>query len=441
LLYSYGELYLWRVISGTPRDVGFGTYKGWKDCSVRTISVDQLKRVLQDIPENPRVLVSGNFATPMSLLKEFDNAVPTYTLHMLNAQQGIPNREGVTYESAFVGPGMRNSPRLNYIPSRLSMLPVIIRDHAIPDIVLLHTSPRRFDTVSLGTEVNILPAAIETVRDRGGIVIAQANKNMPYTYGDAQVYENEIDFLVEIDEPLLEHKAGKGNPIAKAIGEKIAELVKDNSTLQMGIGAIPDAVLGLLQNRTGLRVWTEMFSDGILNLEKVSALDRDVPITASFLFGSKELYEWVDLNRRIQMLRTEKTNDPSNIAKQARMTSVNAALQVDLMDQANASRINGNIYSGFGGSTDFIVGALHSRGGHSFMALPSWHEKSNSSKIVPIIDEGVTSFQHSYVVTENGVARCFGRSENEQAQNIINYAAHPKARESLAQAGKKLGLL
>ena len=197
---------------------------------MRTISIDQLKRVLADIPENPRVLVSGNFATPFSLLNEFDRAIPKYTLHMLNAQLGIPNREGVTFESSFVGPGMRNSSRLNYIPSRLSMLPVIIRDHAIPDIVLLHTSPRRYDTVSLGTEVNILPAAIETVRDRGGIVIAQANKNMPYTYGDAQVYENEIDFLVEIDEPLMEHHPGETNDVARAIGEKDRKSTRLNSS-------------------------------------------------------------------------------------------------------------------------------------------------------------------------------------------------------------------
>ena len=341
---------------------------------MRTISLDELKRVLKDIPDNPRVLVSGNFATPKALLNAFDSAVSQYTLHMLNAQPGIPNRDGVTYESAFVGPGMRNSPHLNYIPSRLSLLPVIIRDHAIPDVVLLHTSLRRYDTVSLGTEVNILPAAIETVRNRGGIVIAQANSNMPYTYGDAQIYENEIDFLIEVDEPLAEHKPGHGNAIAHAIGEKIADLVKDQSTLQMGIGAIPDAVLGRLKSRKGLRIWTEMFSDGVLNLQKAGALDEEVPITASFMFGTKELYEWANLNRRIQMLRTEKTNDPSQIARQARMTSVNAALQVDLYDQANASRVNGKIYSGFGGSTDFIVGSLHSRGGHSFMALPSWHE-------------------------------------------------------------------
>ena len=408
---------------------------------MRKITVDEFKRVLLDIPDKPRVLASGNFATPKTLLTAFDSVVPNYTLHMLNAQIGIPDREGVQYETAFVGPGMRNSPRLNYVPSRLSLLPVLIRDHLIPDIVLIHTSERRFDTLSLGTEVNILPAAIETVRARGGIVIAQSNKQMPYTYGDAQIYENEIDFLIEVDEPLAEHHPIHLTPTAKAIGEKIAELVKDQSTLQMGIGAVPDAVLELLQNRSGLRIWTEMFSDGVLNLHKVGALDDEVPITASFVFGSRELYDWLHLNRRVQMLRTEKTNDPSQIAKQARMTSVNAALQVDLYDQANASRVRGRIYSGFGGSTDFIVGSLHSRGGHSFMALPSWHEKSESSNIIPLVDEAVTSFQHSFVVTENGVARCFGRSQTEQAQNLINFAAHPKARESLSQAGKKMGLL
>ena len=412
-----------------------------QDKAVRKITVDEFKRVLLDIPDNPRVLASGNFATPKTLLTAFDSVVPNYTLHMLNAQIGIPDREGVKYETAFVGPGMRNSPRLDYVPSRLSLLPVLIRDHLIPDIVLLHTSQRRFDTVSLGTEVNILPAAIETVRARGGIVVAQSNKQMPYTYGDAQIYENEIDFLIEVDEPLAEHHPIHLTPTAKAIGEKIAELVKDQSTLQMGIGAVPDAVLELLQNRSGLRIWTEMFSDGVLNLHKVGALDDEVPITASFVFGSRELYDWLHLNRRVQMLRTEKTNDPSQIAKQARMTSVNAALQVDLYDQANASRVRGRIYSGFGGSTDFIVGSLHSRGGHSFMALPSWHEKSESSNIIPLVDEAVTSFQHSFVVTENGVARCFGRSQTEQAQNLINFAAHPKARESLSQAGKKMGLL
>ncbi|MFM8896840.1 MAG: acetyl-CoA hydrolase/transferase C-terminal domain-containing protein, partial [Actinomycetales bacterium] len=196
-----------------------------------------------------------------------------------------------------------------------------------------------------------------------------------------------------------------------------------------------------LLGRKGLRIWTEMFSDGVLGLHRAGALDPDVPITASFIFGSAELYQWLHLNRGVQMLRTERTNDPAMIAKQARMTSVNAALQVDLLDQANASRIKGRIYSGFGGSTDFIVGALHSRGGQSFIALPSWHPKANVSTIVPMLTEPVTSLQHSYVATEQGIAEIFGRSERDQALNIINQAAHRDAREFLTDQAGALGLI
>jgi acyl-CoA hydrolase len=403
--------------------------------------MEQLKTVLKDLPENPRVIVSGNFAMPKALMSAFDSQVPKYRLHMLNAPAGIPHREGVSYESAFIGPGMRNSKRLTYVPCRLSLLPVLIMSHLKPDIVLIHTSLPRFDTISLGTEVNILPAAIEAARANGGIVIAQANSHMPYTYGDAQIYEHEIDFLLESDEPLTEHHSSTLTPVGRAIGERIAPMIKDNSTLQLGIGAVPDATLELLKSRSGMRIWTETFSDGVLNLEEASALDEGVPITASFVFGSKRLYEWLHLNRRIRMFRTEKTNDPSQIGKQARMTSINAALQVDLYDQANASRVRNKIYSGFGGSTDFITGALHSTGGQSFMALPSWHRKSNSSTIVPLIDGAVTSFQHSHVVTENGIARCFGMSEREQAENIIEFAAHPDARAELTTAARAMGLL
>ncbi len=403
--------------------------------------MDQLKTILKNLPENPRVVVSGNYAMPKALMATFDSQVPNFILHMLNAQVEIPRREGISYESAFIGPGMRNLPNVTYIPCRLSLLPVLIKSHLKPDVVLLHTSLPRFDTVSLGTEVNILPAAIEAVRANGGIVIAQANAHMPYTYGDAQIYEHEIDFLIESDEELTEHHASELTSIGRAIGEQIARLIKDNSTLQLGIGSIPDATLELLKFRNGMRIWTETFSDGVLNLEEASALDEGIPITASFAFGSKRLYEWMHLNRRIRMFRTEKTNDPSQISRQARMTSINGTMQVDLYDQANASRIRGQIYSGIGGSTDFITGALHSTGGQSFMALPSWHTKSNSSTIVPLIDGAVTSFQHSHVVTENGIARCFGMSEREQAANLIHYAAHPDARENLTSAAKKMGLL
>ena len=408
---------------------------------MRVINTDQLKSVLASLPENPRIIASGNFATPNTLLKAADENISEFRLHMLNAQPGIPDREGITYESAFVGHGMRRHQRLEYIPSRLSLLPVVIRDYARPDAVFIHTSERRHDTVSLGTEVNILPAAIETARAHGGVIIAQANKQMPYTYGDAQIYESEIDYLVEVDEPLLTKPETTFAPESLEIGQRIAALIEDNSTLQLGIGAIPDSVLTSLSDRKGLRIWTEMFSDGVLDLFKMGVLDPDILLTASFIFGSQELYEWLHLNRRVQMLRTERTNDPSNIAKQAKMQSINAALQIDLFDQANASHVRGEIYSGFGGSTDFIVGALHSRGGRSFMALPSWHPKAQVSTIVPRLTENITSFQHSFVVTEQGAAACFGRTQSEQALNLITHAAHPNAREELIQTASENKLL
>ncbi len=408
---------------------------------MRVINVEQLKNILSNLPTNPRVVASGNFATPQVLLNALDEVVPNYRLNMLNAQKGLPDREGVTYETAFVGPGMRGNPRLVYVPCRLSLVPVLFRDHFRPDVVLLHCSSRRFDTVSLGTEVNILPSAIDAVREHGGLVIVQANPQMPYTYGDAQIYESEIDYLVEVDEVIPTHEPGDLGDVAREIGNRIAALVDQHSTLQLGIGAVPDAVLAALTDRKGLRIWTEMFSDGVLNLYKAGALDEDVPLTASFIFGSRELYDWLHLNRGVRMMRTEHTNAPAQIARQAKMTSVNAALQVDLFDQANASRVKGVIYSGFGGSTDFIVGALHSRGGKSFMALPSWHAKANCSTFVPRITEPVTSFQHSYVATENGIAACFGLSQRDQALNLINKAAHPNVREELTEKAIEFGLI
>jgi acyl-CoA hydrolase len=408
---------------------------------VRVITVEQLKSILASLPANPRIVASGNFATPKALLQLADECIPEFRLHMLNAQLGIPDREGITYESAFVGTGMRRHPRLVYIPTRLSLLPVLYRDHYRPDVVMLHASPPRFDTVSLGTEVNVLPAAIDAARARDGIVIVQSNKQMPYTYGDAQIYESEIDYLVEVDEPLALKPTTELNDTAREIGSRIAALIEDNSTLQLGIGAIPDAGLAGLKERKGLRIWTEMFSDGVLDLHEAGVLDDEILLTASFVFGSQELYDWLHLNRKVRMMRTERTNDPSQIARQAKMTSINAALEVDLFDQANASHVRGQIYSGFGGSTDFIVGSLHSRGGQSFMALPSWHPKANVSTIVPRVSANVTSFQHSHVATENGIADCFGHSQNDQAHNIIEKAAHPNAREELRVKAREFGLL
>jgi acyl-CoA hydrolase len=407
---------------------------------VRELSIEQLKHLLGALPDNPRIVASGNFATPHALLGAAEASIANFRLFMLNAHPGIPDRDGIIFESPFVGPGMRGSARLTYIPCRLSLVPVLFRDHHKPDIVMLNTSRASGGRVSLGTEVNVLPAAIESARAGGALVIAQCNSEMPYTFGDAEIDESLIDYYIDVSEPLAEKPAPSADDIASQIGETVSSLVLDGSTLQLGIGAIPDSVVSQLTTRRSLRIWTEMFSDGVLGLDRADSLDEATQITASFVFGSRELYDWIDRNERVRMLRTETTNNPALIAKQPQMTSINSALQVDLYDQANASHVRGRIYSGFGGSTDFIVGALHATGGKSIMALPSWHAKANVSTIVPRITEYVTSFQHSHVITEQGVADCFGHSEKEQAFNLIHRAAHPSAREELLAAAASMGL-
>jgi acyl-CoA hydrolase len=403
--------------------------------------MEELRRALKDLPEQPRVVASGNFATPWQLLEEVDELLPTYRLSVLNAQHGMPDREGVELETSFVGVGMRSSPRLHYIPSRLSLVPTLYEGANPPDVVLVHTSLPRDGKVSLGTEVNVLPAAIEAVRRRGGVVIAQANRFMPYTFGDAEIDLEDVDLVVEADAPLVSPPELHLDDASARIGELVAGRVHDGATLQAGIGAVPDATLGALKDRRGLRIWTEMFSDSVLELERVGALDRGRPITTSFLFGSPELYAWVDGNPRVRMARTETTNDPARIAQNTAMTSVNTALQVDLFGQANASRIGAKIYSGFGGQTDFIVGALHSKGGQALIALRSWHPRADRSTIVPLVDEPVTSFQMTGVVTEQGVAEVFGHDQKSQARHLIENAAHPRVREELWEEAHALSLV
>lgn len=408
---------------------------------MQRVSTSELAKVLGSLPSGARVVASGNFATPKALLKLADEHQAEFRLFMLGAQVGIPDREGVIFESPFLGPGMRHSPRLNYIPCRLSLVPVLLSQHYQPDVVLLHASAVRDGKVSLGVEVNILPAAIQAAKKNGGLVIVQSNPQMPYTFGDGEISVDDIDYLIEVDEELTEAPNIPLNDTSLEIGSQIASRVANCSTLQLGIGAIPNAVIDAMQNHQGLQIWTEMFSDGVLGLVRNGAIADESTLTASFLFGSKDLYEWVNLNERVHMRRTEITNDPGVISMQMQMTSINAALQVDLYDQANASFVNGQPYSGFGGSTDFIVGALHALGGASFMALPSWHGKSKSSNIVHRLSEAATSFQHSYVVTEQGVAECFGRSAIEQATNLIEKAAHPDARDYLRDEAAAAGLL
>ena len=295
--------------------------------------------------------------------------------------------------------------------------------------------------MSLGTEVNVLPAAVEEARRRGAVVLAQLNPRMPWTSGDAVLSLDDIDAGVEVDVPLVAHAGGPTDQTSSEIGLRVASRVPHGATLQAGIGAVPDAALAGLTGHKGLRVWTEMFSDGVMNLDVAGALDRSVPVTASFLFGSQELYDWVDGNERVTMLRTERTNSPAMIASQRAMTSINTGLQVDLFGQVNASRIGARIYSGFGGQSDFVSGALQSAGGQAVMALRSWHPRADRSAIVPLVDEPVTSFQPSLVVTEQGEAELWGVDERTQARRLIECAAHPRVRDDLTEEAEALGLL
>lgn len=400
-----------------------------------------LAHALSRLPDNPRIVVTGNHATPWHALGLVDDLLDSYRLWALNGQLGLPDREGVTLETSFVGPGQRRSPRLSYVPSRLSMVPTLFGRQLPPDAVVLHTTRPRGGKVSLGVEVNVLPAALEAAKRRGGVVVAQVNDRMPWTCGDALVDLELIDVLVDGDAALPTAPVTAIDDASARIGELVAGRVSDGSTLQAGIGAVPDATLTGLRDRNGLRVWTEMFSDSVFALEKVGALDRNVPITASFLFGSPELLEWVDRNQRIVMARTEVTNSPARIAQNPSMVSVNTALQIDLFAQANASRIKARIHSGFGGQTDFIVGAMHSAGGQAFIALRSWHPKADCSTIVPLVDEPVTSFQMTAVVTEQGVAEIAGHDQREQARQLIEHAAHPSVREELREEALALGLM
>ena len=392
-------------------------------------------------PDEPRIVVSGNFATPWELVHLAVAKIPVFRFFVLNAQAGWPQRSGIITETPFVGAGVRADDDLKYLPMRLSLVPRLFATSRPPDVVMIHTSTPRNGKVSLGIETNLLPAAIEEVRRRGGLVIAQLNSHMPYTFGDSEIMIDDIDLAIEFESVLPSPNDRPLDELAQVIGESIASLSNDGSTLQLGIGQLPDAALDQMHHRRHLGVWSEMVSDGIMRLDRAGAIYVNRVMTSTFLFGTPELYEWADENPRLVMRRTEVANNPSRIAEQPSMLSINTALQVDLYAQSNASFVRGRIYSGFGGQPDFVSGALHSRGGQAVLALRSWHEKSGTSNIVPILSDPVCSFQHSVIVTEQGIAPIFGFSLQSQARSLIDHAAHPRAREELNIAAQEMHLL
>ncbi|MDH2904500.1 MAG: acetyl-CoA hydrolase/transferase C-terminal domain-containing protein [Actinomycetota bacterium] len=392
-------------------------------------------------PNEPRIVVSGNFATPWELVHLAAATIPVFRFFVLNPQAGWPRREGIITETPFVGEGVRSDDDLKYLPMRLSLVPRLFATSRPPDVVMIQTSTPRNGKVSLGIETNLLPAAIEEVRRRGGLVIAQLNRHMPYTFGDSEIVIDDVDLALEVDVALPSPAQRRPDEAALIIGENVASLSNDGSTLQLGIGQLPDAALDCMHHRRHLGVWSEMVSDGIMKLDRAGAIDVNRVMTSTFLFGSPEMYQWADENPRLVMRRTEVANNPARIAEQPGMLSINTALQVDLYAQSNASFVRGRIYSGFGGQPDFVSGALHSRGGQAVLALRSWHDKSDASNIIPLLTNPVCSFQHSVIVTEQGIAPIFGFSQQSQARSLIDHAAHPRAREELSRAAQEMFLL
>ena len=250
------------------------------------IGETELLSLAASLPPGARVVASGNFGAPHVLLDHIDKACQQFVLHMLNAQPGIPARDGIGYETCFVGPAMRDSAALRYVPARLSLLPQLFGSSLRPDVVVLHTSAPVDGCLSLGIEVNVLPAAVEAARRHGGIVIAQVNPRMPYTYGDAELPVELVDYGFDAEEGLRTVAPSLIDDTAGVIGERIGRRIGSGATLQLGIGSVPDAALRALLAHRRLKVWSEMVSDGVLGLERRGVLDAQVPITASFMFGS-----------------------------------------------------------------------------------------------------------------------------------------------------------
>jgi len=272
---------------------------------------------------------------------------------------------------------------------------------------------------------------------------------MPRTLG-AKIHLDEIDCIVEKDEPLIELKPPAIGDLEKAIGENVAKLIEDGSTLQMGIGAIPDAVLLFLKGKKDLGIHTEMFSDGVVALAEAGVVTNKKKtintgkFVATFLMGTRKLYDFVNGNPDVVMHPVDYTNDPAVIGQHENMVSINAALQVDFMGQVNAEMIGRNQFSGVGGQVDFVRGASRSKGGKSIIALPSTAAKGTVSRIASVLDAGaaVTTSRNDvhYIVTEYGAAELRGKSIRERAKALIAIA-HPDFREKLTAQAKEQGLL
>ena len=343
----------------------------------------------------------------------------------------------------FVGANVREavaSGRADYTPVFLSEVPALFRRKILPlNVVLIHVSPPdRHGFCSLGVSVDVTLAAIEMAN----YVIAQVNPCMPRTHGDGMIHVNEIDYAVETEEPLLEFPLPELTDAERAIGMYCAELIDDGATLQIGIGAIPNAVLTMLDNHKDLGIHTEMFSDGVIDLVEKGIINgakkvvHPGQIIGSFVLGTRRIYDFVDDNPLINLRDATFVNDTAVIRRNPKVTAINSAIEIDLTGQVCADSIGAMLYSGVGGQMDFIRGASLSEDGKPIIALPST-TRHNQTRIVPFLQQGagvVTTRAHvHYVITEFGVANLYGKNMRQRARALIEIA-HPDHREELEKA-------
>jgi len=357
------------------------------------------------------------------------------------------------HKAFFIGGNTRkavNEGRAEFIPIFLSEVTLLFKNGIItPDVAMINVSPPdEFGFCSYGIDVgNIITPA-----EKSKVVIAQINHNMPRALGNSFIHINKIDYIVEHDAPLMElpqvdpNSSSEVIKIYDKIGHNVSELIDNGSTVQMGIGAIPDSVLKYLHDRKNLGVHTEMFSDGIVKLVEEGIITGEEKtlhpgkIIAGFVLGTKQAYNFVDNNPIIEFHPQEYVNDPFVIAKNKKMVAINSAIEIDLTGQVCSDSIGTKFYSGIGGQVDFIRGAAHSEGGKAIIALPSTTKDGKVSRIVPTLKPGagvVTSRGDvRFVVTEYGIAQLFGKTIQERAKELIKIS-HPKFRDELTEFAKK----
>jgi acyl-CoA hydrolase len=407
------------------------------------------------IQSHQRVFIQGGAATPLHLIEMLVNEAPRLEnvelIHLhtmgpaLYAQAQWARSFRVT--NLFVGPNLRSQmdlDRIDYLPCFLSEIPSLFRSGRRPvDVALIHVSPPDVHGYcSLGTSVDVARAAVESA----ALVIAQINPQMPRVHGDGLIHISRIHAAIEVNDPILEVPRCQLQPTELAIGRYVAELVEDGSTLQVGIGNIPDAVLAFLSDRRHLGVHSEMWSDGILDLIEKGCIDNSQKklhpgkTVAGFVTGTKKVYDFVHDNPSVALLDIGYVNDPNNIARNPKAVSINSAVEIDLTGQVCADSVGCRIISGVGGQMDFMRGATFSQGGKSILALSS-RTRQGQSRLVPILKAGagvVTTRAHvHYVTTEFGTVDLFGKTLRERAQALIQIA-HPDDRESLEKEWHRL---